>query len=168
MTMTISTCLRRIAAVKGDLGRVTERMSESIAYETATPPAWSISDLQTEEAKLRGELVVLKTRLAVANATTIVAMPGTENTQPLIAAITALQEIKGQLSVGANLMRWAKPQADYTKTKRVLLGAQATMVDVSYRCDLTSRQLDDQLAGLREKFASLNAVVEAANHITTV
>lgn len=166
--ITVSAALRRIAALKGDLSRLEIRRRGAITYQVASPPAWALVDLEAQMKMARKELIDLKVRLAVTNATATVEVPG-EGARTLISCITEMQEVKGQLANDEVLMGFTKPAASFAEKERDYdEDGKLRWSETPMKCDLTSQVLDDRLTALRERFALLNAVVEAANHTVTV
>lgn len=165
--ITISAALRRIAALKGESGRLIGRRSKSIVYRVDSPPAWSLEEIETGLSDVRKELLDLKARLAVANATNYVTVEGESRT--LTSCVTELQELKGQIASDEALLVATKARAEFnvSDTEWTEDGGRRT-VEVAYKCDLTTKVLDERIAALRERFAMINASVEDANHKVTV
>jgi hypothetical protein len=167
--MTISSCLRRIAALKGTLSRLEGRLPGSVSYETSKPPAWTVPQIEANIASARAELMDLKEKLSVANATTSISVgiiPAESRT--LISCIIELQELRGQISSDELLMGYAQPRADYTDRRQEYVDGRAAYVSVPMTCDLTEEVVDKRLDALRDRFSRINAAVEAANHTTQV
>jgi hypothetical protein len=165
--LTISAALRRISALKGTLSRLEGRRPGSIAFRTDSPPAWDLAGVEADIAEARAELRDLKTRLAVANATNEIEVPGGES-RTLISCITELQELRGQISSDEGLMAYTQPRETYVERQRDYEGDKIVTVEVPHTCALTSAALDERVTALRDRFAMLNAVVEAANHVVQV
>jgi hypothetical protein len=163
--MNINSALRRMSALKGDISRLESRRMVAITYPVDAPPAWPLDVIENQLSVARTELTHLKVRLAVANATTKVPIPG-EDERTLVELVIELQELKGQISQLDGLMSLTKASATYTQRSREYdYDSEKTItVDSEFRCDLTTQVLDARLQALRDRFAKLNAVLESANH----
>jgi uncharacterized small protein (DUF1192 family) len=165
-TLTINAALRRIAALKGDIGRLEGRRASCVTYKVGELPAYKLTDLDVQVASTRAELIELKARLAVANATSKITFEGT--LRPLVSCVVELQELRGQIVADEGLSHFTKPQAEFKGRETTYVSGEVQSIEVIHQCDLTTAALDSRLAVLRDRFASLNAAVEAANHTVTV
>jgi len=162
--MNISTALRRIKALKGEIARITGLIQVSNTWRADDTPAYNAAELLQQRGELISELVSLKTKLADANSSTTikVTMQGKEVPMLLITAIHFLEEWKGEISMLEGLM--VAPSNDYFETENVFTGENYVTQKVVHHCVITTRERDEKVKNLRERFAALNDIVEAANH----
>lgn len=163
--MNVSQALRRISQIKGSIGKWTARRNESVQWNAATgQPAYPFAECQENLSDLRSELVTLRTKLAIANATSTITLPNGD-VVTLTEATIALSEIKSEIAALSGLRTNAQKEWTVQTTGRY---SRATgdyeQVDVPHWCSFTTRERDARVEELTQQFQETNAILEAANH----
>lgn len=164
--MTIASSLRRIKRLKGDMDALAQRAGLAVSHlKDATPP-FPFQETRGLLDSTRVELVKLRAGVARANATTTVEWEGQPIT--LTEAIGLLQEIKAEIT-------WLRGLTIREGTTRTSewdyddMGRRMRRIEeVTYVTHLTEVVRAKQLQDLADRFERLNALVEAANHSTTL
>ena len=161
--MNISQSLRRVAFLKGEYHRLAEKLPDSITFREGNEPSFRFEELWNDMETISRELQDLRARIAFANATTMVEVDGRDRT--LISLINELRELKAYMAVLQKIIpktrthsrREATEWNSYTKTEK-----QFVVI-----CDYTERQADADYRAARQRFAKINAALEAANQSTS-
>ena len=166
--LNLSQVLSRIAVLKGEVAAWKARTMSSTTW-TVSPledntPSYEFSDsYQTYILKVT-EMTKLKSLLSVANATNYITYKGTPDT--LQSAIYALAEVKAQISLLEGLHFLSK--RTYTSETSSGYGENSKTYKVENHSAITSRERDSVVQDMKDEFAALNAVLEAANHGTYI
>jgi hypothetical protein len=163
--MNISQALRRIKQIKGEISSWSTRLATSVQWEGDNKPAYSLEECQAALDERRTELVSLRTRVALANATNFIEPAGIGRIS-LTESTIRLSEIKSEIAEQAQLRTHAS--AEWTTEREKYQGGNYITVEQQNHCDWTTRQRDEHVASLNEKFQSINALLEAANHTVEV
>lgn len=167
--ISLSQLLRRIAALKFDLTTWTTRLPNSAKYVKDSSRAYTYEEIVANIERIKKELIAAKTAQAIVNATTIIkyhdTSVGSDTVSITIAeAVLRLAELKDTITLYSKLVTGHSP-SEIVQTQAYVNGAYV-MVPTEYICVCTTRERDNILTDLRERFAALNAAVEAANHTT--
>lgn len=172
---TVSQALRRIKELKGQINVVTSRLQRSFAWaESDTKidpslgidigkPTYDFHEVQEKRADLIEELIVLKTKLAVANATTRIDFEGRKFRMQ--EAVFFLAELKSDLELVKGLTGREGVYRMPLNVNRFTPGP-TEYVDVTYHVAVTERDRDKEVKIMGERITALNAVIEDANHRT--
>ena len=166
--MNVSQALRRISQIKGSIGKWTARRAEAVQWnQTTGEPAYSFGECQENlvgAAGLRSELVTLRTKLAIANATNTITLPNGD-VVTLTEATIALSEIKSEIAALSTLRTNAQKEWTVQTTGRYNRATgDYEQVDVPHWCSFTTRERDARVEELTQQFQETNAILEAANH----
>lgn len=174
--LTIAQALRRIKKLKGQIAEHEQRAKAGVSYDTSKVPAFRFQEAVDAMLSLQDEMVALESKVAVANATNTVSIPGDGKTGSALAvqvnlalAIRTLQELKGRIAFlkGLNLknetVKDRQTEWDDTEMKQITHVTETTFVS-----DLSEKDRDQQVKALQDRFEVLNNAVENANHTTTV
>lgn len=162
--MNISTALRRVKKLKGDLAELLERAKTGVSYKQNDPPAFKFDECIAKAKTTRKELVTLQARIAKTNAVNMISFQGENIT--LGHAVLLLKEFKGQLAWYSELKGIVRNQPvtsqdetqyDYETEKRV------TRV-VHYNCALPEAKRAEAAEAIKADFDELNNIVEDMNH----
>ncbi len=172
---TVSQALRRIKELKGQINVVTSRLQRSFAWAESDSkidasldinigkPTYDFYEVRDERAKLVDELINLKTKLAVANATTRIDFEGRRFRMQ--EAVFFLAELKSELEFVKGLAGREGVYRIPLNVNRFTPGP-AEYVDVTYHVAVTERDRDQAVKFVGERITALNAVIEDANHRT--
>lgn len=167
--ISLSQLLRRIAALKFDLATWTTRLPNSAKYVKDSSRAYTYEEIIANIKRLKEELIAAKTAQAIINATTIIkyhdTSVGSDTISITIAeAVLRLAELKDSITLYSKLVTQSAP-SEIVQTQTYINNTYV-MIPTEYLCVCTTRERDNILLDLRERFAALNAAVEAANHTT--
>lgn len=164
--MNINEGLRKLAALKGEHSRIGTRLKSPnvLTWKSENEPAFSFGELIDELNKISTQIINLKRDIACTNAQTKVTALG--ETVTLTAAILLLQELKGMIKFYEDLESLVPDQTPYLLNENTYINGQVNTVKVSYTAATTKRLCILAQDSFREQFNTLNAAVEAANHIT--
>jgi hypothetical protein len=163
--MTVSQALRRIAKLKGQISELRTRAAASVSYKSADKPAFDFKECIRSIAQIQTELVDLQTRIAVANATTILTMG--EETVTMTEAIISLQSMKGDIVWVKSLASRAQAETeerDYDFDD----DGKRKYIPVKWTCDLPEAERANSVEAIQKRFDTLNDEVERMNHITQI
>jgi hypothetical protein len=166
--LNLSQVLSRISTLKGEVATWKTRMVSSTTWtvsplEDNTPSYEFENSYETYILKVT-EMTKLKSLLSVANATNHLIYKGTSDT--LQSAIYALAEMKAQISLLEGLSFLSKRA--YTSESSFGYGESSKTYKVENFSAITSRERDGVVQDMKNEFAALNAVLEAANHSTYI
>lgn len=164
--MTIASALRRIKRLKGDMDALAQRAASAVSHLKDAAPAFPFKETRSLLNATRAELIQLRAAVARANATTTVEWAGKPIT--LAEAIGLLQEIKAEISWlrGLTIREGTTRSSEWDYDD---MGRRSRRVEeVTYVTNLTEVARAKELQDLADKFEHLNALVEAANHSTTL
>jgi len=165
-TMTISQALRRIAKLKGSFKELQARASGSVLYSAENPPAFTFEETVSQLDKVREELTLLETALRVTNAQTSFDFRGKSMT--LAEATCRLQEMRGKIAWLKSLSTQAKATRTEVSYDENYHTGQKTEIKKVTVCALPEAQKVLLVTEEQEAFDTLNDVVEAVNHRTTL
>lgn len=165
---TIAQALRRIKDLKGALARCDERMMGSARWEAENEPAYKFDALNTERVELEGQIVSLRTRIAVANATTSVRMG--DKSILLAGAVHRQAEIKGRIALLNRLPVQVRHEMERSDSQRVydeatgryLVEKTSTTTCVA----MTERERAEKVEELQQELRDLDEALQEANHRT--
>lgn len=167
MKHTISTALRRIAELKGDIARFKGQMTTSAHWMDDNTPAFSYEVLEAKYEKAKRELVELKSRVAVANSRTRAA----DFDLTLQQLVFELSEVKDEISYLSSMPCAAKKETvvssfvpTYTEDGKYY----QKPVSQIHHWHWTEQSREEKLESLRSRAGSLNAVLEHYNHTTEI
>jgi hypothetical protein len=161
--MTISQALRHASKLKGQLAALQARATSSIYFATESPPAYKFSECIEKHAEVERELVALETKMAVTNASTLVAFEGQELT--LAFAVKSLQALRSRIAMLKGLT--VQPQESMT-VSNTEYGEDGKFITkkTAYTCAFPEAKRDAEVERLQERFDRLNDVVEKINGST--
>lgn len=170
--MNMSSLIRRIASLKSEMSTWGSRASNANIQIAGKRSPYTYEECVQRLAEARTSLIKSKTALAIANATTMItyhivdATGSYSVTTTITEAILTLAEIKAEL---AQLSILTTLDAD-SVTEEIWsgYGTDRTKTTLEKKCAMTTRQRDDLVDKLKDRFASINAAVEAANHSVEV
>ena len=174
---TISQGLRLVKKLKNQLTENLSRASLAVSYDTKNPPAFEYQLSLAEANRVRNELISLETRIAVANATTVLELEpsfrselGLTSDPVMIHAVRLLQELKGQITWVRALNSKARASTVSSNEETVYINGQYTTVfnEVTTVCSLPELERSDLVASLQDRFDRLNDLVETKNHQTVL
>lgn len=161
---TISSALRRIAELKGDISRYKTQANSSASWQNEQKPAFSFEEVKSKLDSAKAELVGLKGRVALANCR---ADAGNKTLQELV---FELSEVKDDITFVEGLTAGAQKEItterremdyDYEINKSV---ARTVKTVNHYIFDEKSKE--QELDRLRAKASELNQMLERYNHTT--
>lgn len=161
--LTISQALRRVKRAKGRVAELKTRAAQSVSYLAEQKPTFDFKATRVELAAAKEELIGLETSIACANAVNTVSFQGKDIT--LAEAIRRLQELKDDMSWLAHLtLRSGKERTrEYEWDAQGERQVQVTRETV-YASDMSEPERVKEMDNLRDRFESLNGLVESANH----
>ena len=162
--MNITNALRRIAILKGEIARWDTRLSQSIIYRETAVPAYPTAECFETLSKLTTEMLDLRQRVAIANATHTITIDDESFT--LAGTILTMAEVKSRLAVLNRLA--CQATATVTLKETSYIGGVAAQTEYTQCCDLVTRERDTRVSQLEESFQKMNALLEAANHTTKI
>jgi len=165
--ITIAQALRRVKKLKGQIAEHTQRAMQSVSYEQGKKPAFPFHEEMVARAAAQKEMLDLQSRVAVANAKATVNDAGETITHA--EAIRRLQEFKGEIAFLTSLhlrnetVKNREQEWDLTSCVMVTRATEVTFVS-----DLSEQDRAKAVKVLRDRFETLNNVVEDHNHKVTV
>ena len=162
---TLNQALRQTAALKGKIKETEGRMERSVHYNENKPPAYEFTKLMEQRTKLVDELVKLKTATAMAEARVQL-----KDGKFLCAAVRELSELRAGISFYDNLCVLDQEKVIEETTETAYVKGELTTIPktVISICLFPETKKAEQVESLRERFATLNAEVEALNHTTVI
>lgn len=162
--------LRRIASIKGEIAELDTQVQASACWVRGKEVPWNFQDVWDLRLKRVVELVMLQTKLAIANATTRFLDRGDLVTPAQ--AIRTLDELKAQIKLLSGL-----PIRDRLHDTEKLreqewddhLDKTVTRVtEVTYTSAMGKVAQKEMISTLKARFADLNDALEAHNHKTSL
>jgi predicted nuclease with TOPRIM domain len=162
---TLNQALRQTAALKGKIKETETRMERSVVYREEKPPAWQFAILMEQRTKLVDELVKLKTATAVAESRVQL-----KDGRFLCAAVRELAELRASMSFYDNLCVLDQEKVVEEMTENAYVKGELTTIPktITSLCLFPEMKKAEHVESLRERFATLNAEVEALNHTTVI
>jgi hypothetical protein len=174
--VSLAQALRYIAQLKADLAvwNVRRSLSSVTRVETegkiTSSAVYTFEECSAHVGALRKELTVWKTFLAQTNALTTVTVD--EDSLSLTFLILMLDELKGEIAFYSSFKvgnASTVEQVDTQVYRRDSTGTSAYVtVPVVTTYALDTRGKDETLQELKDRFAQLNGLLEATNHMTIV
>jgi ferric iron reductase protein FhuF len=164
--MTASQALRQIKDLKGKLSSHQEHAAGAVYYQDMNKPAFDFKTECEGVEKVRRELLMLQTALAVSNATTEIEW---KNKKVLVAwAVRYLEELKGEKAWvdGLHVAEQAESMQDNPQTRMVNGQYQSVNEPRKFVCQLPRAEQFKRAQALQEEFNRLNDLVETSNHQT--
>jgi len=168
MKMNMSSLIRRIASLKGEMGSWSERAKRANVQIVGKKYPYSYEECSAKIAELKSSLIKSKTALAIANSSTmitwhIVDSEGSRSvTGTITEAILTMAEVKAQIALLDSVLTLDSDSE--TEDSWTGYGSERTKVVIERKCSMTTRKKDEEKDRLQALFASINAAVEAANH----
>lgn len=168
MKMNMSSLIRRIASLKGEMGSWSERAKRANVQIVGKKYPYSYEECNAKIAEIKASLIKSKTALAIANSSTmitwhIVDSEGSRSvTGTITEAILTMAEVKAQIALLDSVLTLDSDSE--TEDSWTGYGSERTKVVVERKCSMTTRKKDEEKDRLQALFASINAAVEAANH----
>lgn len=165
--MTIAQALRRIKKLKGQIAENEQRAKLGVSYDVSKVPAFRFQEAVDKMFATQNEMVALEARVAVANATAMVA--DGNQTISMALAIRTLQELKGRIAFLKGLhirnetVKDRQTEWDDAESKHIYRTTETVFLS-----DLTEQSRDAQIQELQDRFEALNNAVEDANHAVVV
>lgn len=167
--LTIAQALRRVKDLKGKVAKHNTNASMNVTHKTKNSPAFAFGAEAEAAAVAVEEMIDLQTRIAVANAKTMVDVAG--KTRVLSWCTKKLAEIKGAIAWYASLGIRAQDKTTEEELEWVHQagsGPEHVRVSTEYTCHLPEAARAACIQKLETEFAELNDVVETINHRTFV
>lgn len=164
--MTISQALRRVKKLKGKLDELNSRAQSGVSYKAADKPAFPFASTLEEADSVRAELLGLKARIAVTNATNSVDFDGKSVT--LAFAVLKLQELKSQIAWYRGLVVHAQESTSVKEPEMDHVSGRYIYLPVEMRCDLPEAKRAATVDRLQDEFDRLNDAVERKNHAVAI
>lgn len=164
--MTIAQALRRIKDIKGRVAKHSLNAQQSVTYENQNPPAFDFATEWEKATLLVSEMIDLQTRIAVANARTMVSWEGRQ--VPLVWCTKRLAEIKGAIAWHEGLIVRAHEKTTEESYDWAPGAAGRVRVAKEFTCRLPEARRAEVIRALQDKFNDLNDQVEKTNHRTNV
>lgn len=146
------------------MAELSARAASCVSFVDGQAPVFDFATVRSQAAEVREELVCLEAGVARANATATVAWQG--RNLVVAEAIRRLQEMRGEISWLSSLSIREGVETvsehDYDDAGRVARRNR----EIRHVSRLSEANRVAEIERLREGFASLNDVVEAANHTT--
>lgn len=165
--ITIAQALRKVKKLKGLVAEHQQRAVAGVSYDVEKVPSFRFEEQTKAMKAAKDEMVDLESRVAVANATSLV-MLGTDS-MTLAKAIRSMQEIKGEIVFlkGLNLRNETirEREVEWSDTE---LKSITRYKEVKFVSDLSEQDRDKQIKDLQNRFDDLNNLVETANHKVSV
>ena len=164
--MTIAQALRRIKDIKGRVARHSSNAQQSVTHESSSPPAFDFATEWKTATELVDEMIDLQTRVAVANARTLVSWEGRQ--VPLAWCTKRLAEIKGAIAWHEALVVRAHEKTTDESYDWAPGAAGRVRIAKEFTCHLPEARRAEAVRALQDKFNDLNDQVEKTNHRTNV
>ena len=171
--ITVSSAIRRISAIKGELSLWQNRWRESNVTDSRQQRlSYTLEECEEELKKLTKELLYLKSNVSNANSMRIASSDDARDTLASFGedsditasyAILLLSEIKSKIALLGTLLCYTDKTTELHETKYNLQGA-AFDSPYTVTCSLTTRERDEQIQLLKSKFEAINSLVEGLNH----
>lgn len=151
--------------LKGQIAELQLRASTCVSHKASARPAFDFAETMSKMESARRDLVLLETRIALANARATVKFEG--SVIPLVQAVRQLQELKGTIAWVKTVPSRAQAETtedefdyddDMKRVKR----------SVTWKCGLPEADRAKKVEELQSKFDVLNDAVEQANHVTSL
>lgn len=161
MDITISRALRQMKKLKGEISRLSSRLSSCVSWKNGETADFQFDTVLSErDAKVR-ELTALRARVAAANATAAVRVG--DETVVLIEAIIRRDEIKGRLVLFEGLSARRGSEQVHLGYDEV---GRASYKEVRWESAFTEPERVAKLDAMRTEIDELNELIETANHRT--
>jgi len=166
--LSIAQALRRIKKLKGLIAEHQQRAQVGVSYDVTKIPAFRYKDAVEGMFSTQDEVVALESRVAVANAKTVVTIPGGAQVSMAL-AIRTLQELKGRIAflkglhLRSETVKERTNDWDDTEMKHI-----ARVTETTFVSDLSEQDRDQQVKALQNQFEALNNAVEDTNHLVVV
>jgi len=140
-------------------------MVRSAVYEEDKPPAYVFATLMELRTKLVDDLVKLKTATAIAESRVQL-----KDGRFLCAAVRELAEIKASISFYETLPTLDQEKVTEETSETAYVKGELTTIPktIKRNCPFPEVKKAEYVESLKERFATLNAEVEALNHTTAV
>jgi hypothetical protein len=173
--MTLSRLLRLVAAKKHDMATWGARIAVSNVVLDGKKQSYTFQECSDVLAKTRSELVRAKALLQKANVENMIQYHEVGTSEDAVSetksismaeAILLLAEIKAEIALLQGL-KVLDSKSESTSSYEGY-GADRKEVKMNFLCSLTARERDTKVEFLNEKFAAINAALEAKNQTVIV